>query len=202
MSSREEIIREIERYRAAITELERQIGEPTSNAWPPVGFYLTFYVVSGIIIGILGSLVSFIFNVLGSLLVKQDPLMILRIYGTIFLGEKALVTDDLTFFLLVAIVHFSVGACAGASYHLLMNWLAPDRGDLHVALGVVYGVILWLVNFYGVIWWLQPMLVGRAYILDNMPMGIAALTHISYGLTLGLLQPLGRFIPYRSAAAA
>jgi len=30
-----------------------------------------------------------------------------------------------------------------------------------------------------------------------MPAWIAALTHVIYGVTLGLLQPLGRFVPYR-----
>ena len=31
-----------------------------------------------------------------------------------------------------------------------------------------------------------------------MPAWVAALTHVVYGLTLGLLQPLGRFVPYRA----
>jgi len=34
-----------------------------------------------------------------------------------------------------------------------------------------------------------------------MPAGVAALTHVVYGLTLGVLQPLGRFVAYRPAAA-
>ena len=33
----------------------------------------------------------------------------------------------------------------------------------------------------------------------SMPVWIAALTHLVYGLTLGVLQPLGRFVPYRQA---
>jgi hypothetical protein len=49
--------------------------------------------------------------------------------------------------------------------------------------------------------WLQPLLVGQAYILRLMPFWVAALTHIVYGLTLGLLQPLGRFIPYTPPTA-
>lgn len=202
MNARDEILREIERHRAALAELEYDLGKPVATeVWPPPGFYLTFYVIAGTIIGILGSLTSFICNVLGSLVVDQDPLMILRVYGTIFLGEKAMVTDDLSFFMLVAIVHFSIGASAGAVFHVLINWFVPDRSALHVGLGIAYGLLIWVVNFYGVIWWLQPQLVGHAYILERMPMGIAALTHIAYGLTLGILQPLGRFVPYRPAAS-
>jgi hypothetical protein len=199
MPSREELLREIERHRAALAALEVQLGDNVGVTWPPTGFYLTFYVVSGAIIGVLGSLTSFIFHVLGSLLVRQDPLLFLRVYGTVFLGAKALTTEDLNFFMLVAVVHFSVGACAGAVFHVLVNWLVPERPIVHVVLGAVYGLLMWVVNFYVVLSWLQPMLVGQAFVLELMPIWVSALTHLIYGLTLGLLEPLGRFVPYRPA---
>jgi hypothetical protein len=199
--SREEMLNEIARHRAAITNLEAELSEPMPASWPPVGFYLTFYIVAGATIGILGSVTSFLFNVVGSLLVKQDPLLFLRVYGTVFLGAKALTTDDLNFFMLVAVVHFSVGASAGAVFHVLVNRFVPDRAGLQIVLGALYGLLMWVVNFYVVIAWLQPRLVGEAYVLQLMPAWIAALTHVIYGLTLGLLQPLGRFVPYRPAVA-
>jgi hypothetical protein len=197
-----DLIGEIEEHRAAIVALEARLFDPPAPApWPPPGFYLTFYVVAGTMIGILGSLVSFLFHVLGSVLINQDPLRFLRVYGTFFLGEKALTTDDLNFFMLVAVVHFSVGALAGAVYHVLVNWLVPGRTLLPVGLGVLYGLLMWVVNFYVVIAWLQPRLVGEAYVLELMPAWIAALTHVIYGVTLGILQPLGRFVPYRPVEA-
>jgi len=196
---REEALREIEQHRAAIIDLEAQLREPVTHSWPPVGFYLTFYIVAGATIGILGSVTSFAFNVLGSLLVKQDPLLVLRVYGTVFLGAKALTTDDLNFFMLVAVVHFSVGASAGAVFQVLISRFVPDRPGLQIVLGGVYGLLMWIVNFYLIITWLQPRLVGQAYVLELMPVWIAALTHLIYGLTLGVLQPLGRFVPYRPA---
>ena len=198
---REEALREIEQHRAAIIDLEAQLREPVTHSWPPVGFYLTFYIVAGATIGILGSVTSFAFNVLGSLLVKQDPLLVLRVYGTVFLGAKALTTDDLNFFMLVAVVHFSVGASAGAVFQVLISRFVPDRPGLQIVLGGVYGLLMWIVNFYLIIAWLQPRLVGQAYVLELMPIWIAALTHLIYGLTLGVLQPLGRFVPYRPAVA-
>jgi hypothetical protein len=145
---------------------------------------------------------SFLFNVVGSLLVNQDPLRFLRVYGTFFLGARALTTDDLNFFMLVAVVHFSVGAAAGAVFHVLVNRFVPDRPVLHVALGALYGLVMWLVNFYAVISWLQPRLVGEPYVLALMPAWVAILTHLVYGVTLGLLQPLGRFVAYRPATVA
>jgi hypothetical protein len=197
-----DLIGEIERHRAAISALEaRLVDVPRAAPWPPAGFYLTFYVVAGTMIGILGSLVSFLFHVLGSVLVNQDPLRFLRVYGTVFLGARALTTDDLNFFMLVAVVHFSVGALAGAVFHVLVNWLVPGRTALQIALGAFYGLLMWVVNFYVVIAWLQPRLVGDPYVLALMPAWIAALTHVIYGVTLGVLQPLGRFVPYRPADA-
>ena len=62
--SRQEVLREIERHRNALVALESQLAEPATAHWPPIGFYLTFYIVAGTTIGILGSLASFIFHVL------------------------------------------------------------------------------------------------------------------------------------------
>jgi hypothetical protein len=198
-TSREEILREIERHRLALAALEARLGDAPVAHWPPAGFYLTFYIVAGTTIGIVGSVVSFLFHVVGSLLVHQDPLRFLRVYGTVFLGASALTTDDLNFFMLVAIVHFSVGAAAGAVFHVLVSRFVPARTVVHLGLGVLYGLVMWLVNFYVVIAWLQPRLVGEAFVLQLMPAWIAALTHVIYGVTLGALQPLGRFVPYRPA---
>ncbi len=201
-NSRTEIEDEIARHRRAIAELESKIEgsapAPAAAPWPPPGFYLTFYVVVGTILGVLGSLASFLFNVFGSLMVNQDPYQILRVYGTVFLGQEALTTDNLNFFMLVAIVHFSVGAMAGAVFHVAINRYFPNAtGVQQIGLGAAYGLLMWIVNFYLVLWWLEPALVGQAYVLELMPFWIAALTHVVYGVTLGVLQPLGQFSPYK-----
>jgi hypothetical protein len=201
MATSDDVLAEIERHRAAIRTLEARLDQAPPAAWAPEGFYLTFYVVAGTMIGILGSLVSFLFHVVGSVLIHQDPLRILRVYGTVFLGARALTTEDLNFFMLVAVVHFSVGALAGAVFHVLVNWLVPGRTATQIVLGALYGLAMWIVNFYVVLAWLQPRTVGEPYVLELMPVWIAALTHVVYGVTLGVLQPLGRFVPYRPADA-
>lgn len=197
----DDVIREIEAHRAKIAELEVQIEAMdqvrAATAWPPQGFYLTYYLVAGAILGILGSLTSFLFNVFGSLLVDQDPYYLLRVYGTIFLGAEALKTSDLNFFMLVAVVHFSVGALAGAIFHVCINRFGPRSPGRQIAAGGLYGLLMWVVNFYMVLPWLETALVGQAYVLELMPGWVAALTHVVFGLTLGVLQPLGRFAPYR-----
>ena len=113
-----------------------------------------------------------------------------------FLGAQALTTDDLNFFMLVAVVHFSVGAIAGAVFHVLVNRFVPDRPALQIGLGVALraadvGRELLLRARRGCsrVWSARPTCS------QLMPAWIAALTHVIYGLTLGLLQPLGRFVP-------
>ncbi len=200
--NRSDIEARLAAHRQAIRELEAELRATPTASWPPPGFYLTFYIVAGLVIGVLGSLTSFVFHVVGSLIVNQDPLRFLRVYGTVFLGAKALTTDDLNFFMLVAVVHFSIGAGGGAVFHVLVNKYAPDRPLLQIVLGGAYGLLMWIVNFYGILIWLQPRLVGQAYVLELMPTWVAAMTHVIYGLTLGVLQPLGRFVPYRVAETA
>lgn len=199
---RVELQKEIAAQRAVLRGLEERLLalEPPlpAPAWPPEGFYLTYYVVAGILLGILGSITSFLFHVVGSLLVNQDPLRFLRVYGTVFLGEQALTTGELDFFMLVGVVHFSVGAAAGAVFHVFVNRFAANRpASTIVLLGAAYGLLMWVVNFYLVLSWLQPRLVGEPWVLRLMPAWIGAATHLIYGLTLGVLQPLGRFVPYR-----
>ena len=197
MRSRENLLEEIEAHRVAIALLEAELGAgEASPSWPPTGFYLTYYVVAGATIGIIASLTSFACHVIGSLIMRQDPLLFLRVYGTLFLGARALSTDHLNFFMLVAIVHFSVGAVAGAVFLVLSNRYLPDRQAVMVACGAAYGLLMWMANFY-IISHLQPLLWGQSFILDLMPAWVAAGTHLVYGVTLGFLQPLGRFVPYR-----
>jgi hypothetical protein len=40
-------------------------------------------------IGTMGAMTSFAFNVIGSLIVSQDPMRILRVFGTFFIGQEA-----------------------------------------------------------------------------------------------------------------
>ncbi len=206
VQAREELHSEIAKHRDAIARLEARLedieGPKPSDPWPPEGFYLTYYVVAGLMLGVLGSLVSFLANVGGSILLGQDPLLFLRVYGTVFLGQEALVTQDLNFFMLVAVVHFSVGAVAGAVFHVFVSLYTPEKALVTVGLGAVYGLLMWVVNFYVVIQWLQTSLYGQSYVLELMPIWVAIASHVLYGVTLGALQPLGRFVPYRPAVPA
>jgi hypothetical protein len=193
--TRDQTLHEIRRHRSALLARESQLTAPAPPQAPPIAFALAFSLVAGAAIGIVGSLASLAFHVAGSLAVHQHPLMLLRVYGTMFLGPWALTTEDPSFFLLVALVHVALGAIAGVVFHLLANRFVSGRSAAQVGLGLLYGLFLWIVNFYVVIPWLQPPLVGDALVRALTPAWIAAVTHVVYGLTVGVLQPLARLIP-------
>ena len=54
-------------------------------------------------------------------------------------------------------------------------------------------LVIWVVNFYGVLIWLQPLLFGGRWIIDLIPWWVAALTHLVFGWTMALVYPLGVF---------
>jgi hypothetical protein len=63
-------------------------------------------------------------------------------------------------------------------------------------------VVLWIITFWGILSWLQPLIIGGRWITDPtvLPTWVALMTHLVFGLTLALLYPLGRFQPYRIPA--
>jgi signal transduction histidine kinase/CheY-like chemotaxis protein len=186
--TQEEILQEIERHRRSITELEARLS---GEIRVPTGFYLTFYILAGMVVGVMGGLTSFIFNMVGSLIIAQDPMAILRAFGTFFIGADALTTLNLNFLILVLLVYLSGGAVAGAAFQVMVSRYFADRPLVYkILLAGAYGLGLWIINFYGIISWLQPLLVGKAYILEMMPFWVAASTNLVFGLTLGLLQPI------------
>lgn len=194
---------EIARLRAALAAAERERAALDAPGWPPRGFYWTYYLFAGCMLGTIGALNAVLVNVLGSLLIGQDPLRIIRVYATILYGEPVLIEPRpagyVNQILLVLLLHVGVGTAAGAVFHAALNRYRPGRSaGFKIAAGAGYGLLMWIVNFYLVLSWLQPLLHGRAFVLEFIPWWVAALTHLAFGLTLGILEPIGAFRPYRA----
>ena len=82
----------------------------------------------------------------------------------------------------------------GVVFVTLTSRLPQIRKLVHyAAAGLVFGLLLWIGNFYLILSWLQPLVSGDAYIVENIPWWVAALTHICYGLTLAAVT-----FPFRS----
>ncbi len=60
-------------------------------------------------------------------------------------------------------------------------------------------LLVWFVNFYLILNWLQPMLFGGRWITDPavLPPWVAAVTHVIFGWAMVCLAPLGKFVPYQ-----
>ncbi len=58
-------------------------------------------------------------------------------------------------------------------------------------------IAVWLVNFYLILAWLQPLLFGGNWIVTEVPAWVAALTHLVFGWTMVLVYPFGIYVPYR-----
>ena len=62
-----------------------------------------------------------------------------------------------------------------------------------LAVATVLGLLLWAVNFYLLIAWLQPWLFGGNWIVELVPPWIGALTHLVFAWTVAALSPWGTF---------
>lgn len=137
--------------------------------------------------GFLGALTSLGFNIAGAWLVGIEPLRLLRIYATIIEGNAALDMSRSDFVVAALLLHVVTGLLFGAIFAVGVRRFCCAGLRRHVLAGAGYGIAVWLVNFYGVLSWLQPLIYGRPFILTEIPIAVAVLTHISYGLTVALV---------------
>ena len=140
----------------------------------------------GSVAGFLGAIASLIGNIAGAFVLGVEPLRLLRIYATILEGHRALDISRDDFFIAAFTLHNVTGILFGAIFALGARKFCAGL-QRYVLAGAGYGIAIWLVNFYGILSWLQPLLHGSAFILTEIPIAVAVLTHVSYGLTVALV---------------
>jgi hypothetical protein len=188
--------RELEELRSRVSTLERELasaGQPPE--WPPRQFYTAYEVLAGCILGMAGAVVSLLFNVIGSLLVGQEPLRLIQVYLTFPLGSEALQLHSGLALAVGCCLYLLTGMVLGVPFQLVLSRYCS--GASLVARFVVVSVLsvaLWGFNFYVVLNWLQPALIGGNWIVEQVPWWVAALTHLVFGWTMLVVQPLGRFV--------
>jgi len=170
--------------------------------WAHQGYYLTYYATSGFFLGIVGALVSLMFNIIGATLAGKDPLQLIRVYLTFGLGGNALdpAFNDSLALAMGCVLYIATGMLLGIFFQVILGKYAPQAGlPGRLAWASAIAVIVWLVNFYGLISWLQPLLFGGNWIVDNsqLPWWVALATHLVFGWTMALIFPWGEFHPYR-----
>ena len=191
-----EKIQEIERLKERVLQLEHEIeSESRAHAsWVPSGYYTTFHILAGMMLGFLGAAASLLFNVVGSVLVRQHPLELIKIFMTFPLGEKALQIDSGAVLALGACLYLGTGMIYGMIFHLVLSRFFPEHDfKFRFIVATLMGLGLWVINFYGILSWLQPVAFGGNWIVKMIPAWIAATTHLVFAWTMLLVDQWGAF---------
>lgn len=199
MTDRESKLQELERLRSAVRQLEAELGLSRESAlWPPANYYTVYHVLAGFVLGILGATTSLLFNVVGSLAIGQHPLQLIRIYLTFPLGEQAKQIESGLALAIGCCLYLGTGMLLGVPFQLVLSrWFTGAAFVSRFMVVTLMSLALWIINFYGILSWLQPLLIGGNWIIRDIPWWVAASTHLIFGWTMLLVQPLGTFVPYR-----
>lgn len=195
---------ELEVLRARVAALESEIALPIRPQSEISRDYAMYYATGGFLLGLLAAAVSLLFNVIGSLLASKDPMELIRIYLTFPLGDTALqlvegttaghyAVPDGVIIAMGCCLYLGMGMLLGIPVSLVIRKFA-GQGTLlaRVVVGSIVALVIWGLNFYGILSWLQPLLFGGRWITDQslLPWWVAAATHVVFGATVGLLYPM------------
>ena len=196
-AERQDMIEELSRLRERVAELEKKLSGPPPH-WQASEFYTTYYVLAGAVLGMFGAIVSLLLNVIGAALLNMHPLQLIRVYLTFPLGQRAL-TNDFDTGVALAIgccLYIGTGMLLGIPFQLILTRFADRSVAGRFAAATVLSLAIWLINYYAILGWLQPLLIGGNWIVSEIPTWVAVLTHLVFGWTMAA-HPLGRYVPYR-----
>jgi len=204
-------VQELQDLRARVQELERELeADDTVAQWPPKGFYAEYYATTGFILGMFGAATSLLMNVIGAPIAGKSPLELIRIYLTFPLGEKALqlasggkdvyAIGDGVILAMGCCLYLGTGMLLGVPFFVSLVWLTEGKSTIYrLLIATILSVLLWVVNFWGILSWLQPLLFNGNWITDPalLPAWVALVTHLVFGWTLALLYPWTKFQAYQ-----
>jgi hypothetical protein len=202
MSTLEEKQRELAALEARAHELAAELAEDHPVApFQPKGYYAAYYATTGFMLGIFGAMSSLLFNVVGSALVGQHPLELIRVYLTFPLGDKALELDSGLAIAVGCCLYLATGMLLGIPVYLALTWWTANSSlAKRLLVASLISILIWVVMYYGVLAWLQPAVVEMKpenWIIHRVPPWVALLTHLVFGWTIAVLYPLGDFTAYR-----
>lgn len=202
---------ELAQLRDREREIEQLLNEEQAiRGWKPEGFYGTYYALTGSLLGLIAAMASLLFNVIGSVIAgKASALELIRVYLTFPMGEKALslsqggqtigAISDGMILAVGCCLYLFTGMLLGVPIYMALARFTPNsKMFVRLLFGAVLGLIVWAINFYGILSWLQPLLFEKAYITsgDYLPPWVAAATHAVFGVTISAMYPLGEYYPY------
>jgi hypothetical protein len=179
-------------------------SEELTTELPPIsvrplrpGYHFYHYAGVGLWQGALAGCVSLVFNVIGSALwpaisgTDQHPLRLIQVFLTFPLGESALELNSGVLLALGCLMYLATGMIYGMLFVVALSYLMPNAsvGGRLVACSVL-AMVVWTLNFYLLLSWLQPWLIGGRWISELVPWWVAASTHLVFGWTIALIYPL------------
>ena len=194
---------ELDRLKQQVAAMEGQLAIMSPRAeWPPRGYYTTYHVLAGMVLGLFAAAASLLFNIVGAAMVGRHPLELIRVYLTFPLGEKALELQSGFILAAGCCLYLGTGMIGGIPFHLILSrYYGSASGWKRFIVATVLGVGVWLINFYAVLSWLQPLLIGGSWIVDRIPVYVALSTHLIFGWTMLLVDQWGRFVPPPTSTA-
>jgi hypothetical protein len=189
------------------SELESESLSEAAGEWARKGYYLTYYATAGFFLGMVAALVSLMFNIIGASVAGENPLQLIKVYLTFGLGGRALdpAFDSGLALAMGCVLYIATGMLLGIIFHVVLTRYASQAGLLGRLLWAsAIAVAVWLVNFYALLSWVQPLLFGGNWITSTdpvyLPWWVALATHLVFGWTMALIYPWGLFVPYRPQA--
>jgi len=193
-----------------IAALQQRIGElqqevdalADHQVWTPPRYYVAYELMGGMVLGLIGAAASLLFNIIGSLMTGRHPLELIRVYLTFPMGEEALTLES-DFTLAAAVcLYLLTGMVGGIPIHMILSRFFRDSSaGVRFAATTVMGLGVWLINFYGVLFWVQPALIGGNWIVERIPEWVAAATHLVFAWTMLAVHRFGQFVPYETRRA-
>jgi hypothetical protein len=139
----------------------------------------------GALAGVAAGLVAGVCLMIASALRGQALWIPPKLASAPFFGERALHPDfDIVPLLVGLVTHVVVCAAWGALFGAI--FYGATRGAT-VALGALWGLVVWLAMHYGVL-----PLIGVANLLAIVPVGVSLIGHVMFGITLGIA-----FLPFQ-----
>lgn len=194
--------RELESLRTRVRELEAELdaGVQPPAHWEAREYYTAYHATTGFMLGSVAAMSSLLFNIIGALLFGKHPLELIRVYLTFPMGAQALDLNAVDNGVTLAIgccLYLATGMLYGMLFEIVLTRYLIDLSVPARIIAVsALSIALWLVNFYGILAWLQPLLFGGNWIVERIPWWVGALTHLVFGWTMLLIYRLGKYVPY------
>lgn len=169
------------------------------QVWEEPGYNAVHFAKVGLGLGVLAGSTSLLLNVVGSLLwpmlsgQPQHPLRLIQVYLTFPLGETALTLNSGGVLALGCVLYLLTGMLYGLVFEVALSYFIPHAGTAaRLVAASALAILVWAVNFYGILAWLQPLLLGGRWIVELVPWWVAAATHLVFGCIMAMLYPLGQ----------